>query len=568
MIIPSTKFSSSIWKPKNGSKMTWIVSPGLRFSVTVVALGAVGVLVIKAKHLIESNPLDQGTVSPRAWIVPGLENLGNNCFLNVVLQALSSCPSFWKYLLEMVEEHGSFSYDGDEDMPLVTSLASLVEELRTVRHGQTVLSPRKVMLAMDHYIPNFNLTKQQDAEEAFSHLLCSLREEISEHCVPVKSYLAQLPVLPNGRYVIRTQTDEESRWQKWKLTFLKPFDGILGSILVCQSCSFQISLEFQMFHTLHLAPPMSSDATIDGSTLDDCLKNHFAAERLENYCCSNCWHAAAIEYACSFSEKTDVETLQLCNKNDSCNCKSLPSLGAFPWLNRFSRTFKQLSVARSPKILCIHLQRASYDMFGQSVKLQGHVSFPLSFDLSSYVMSRVGLKSMDSNLQFGQLKLGSNNMRPLPYSVYQNMLNSKARNEANDCAETDPPEEQARRNAGTIGSGHCSKVSEPLPSLSDSRCCDDGKADSDRRLEPPRRSRPQMYRLVSVVEHFGSSGSGHYTVYRKVMGRVGEEGGAVGLLESAIEEWFRISDSEVYPVGEKDVLMANASMLFYEKVSK
>ncbi|KAK4394139.1 hypothetical protein Sango_1884700, partial [Sesamum angolense] len=141
---------------------------------------------------------------------------------------------------EMLEEYGSSSVEGDEHIPLVNSLTSLVEELCTVRHQRTVLSPRKLMLVMDHYIPNFNLTRQQDAEEAFSHLLSSLRDEISEYCVPMKSYLADLPALPNGRILITRSSEEENECQRWSRSFLKPFDGVLASILICQSCSFQV----------------------------------------------------------------------------------------------------------------------------------------------------------------------------------------------------------------------------------------------------------------------------------------------------------------------------------------
>ncbi|KAM7477896.1 hypothetical protein LguiA_026109 [Lonicera macranthoides] len=36
----------------------------------------------------------------------------------------------------------------------------------------------------------------------------------------------------------------------------------------------------------------------------------------------------------------------------------------------FSHTFKELNIARSPKILCLHIQRASVNVFGDLVKLQ------------------------------------------------------------------------------------------------------------------------------------------------------------------------------------------------------
>lgn len=69
-----------------------------------------------------------------------------------------------------------------------------------------------------------------------------------------------------------------------------------------------------------------------------------------------------------------------------------------------------------------------------------------------------------------------------------------------------------------------------------------------------------LYRLVSVVEHFGTVGSGHYTVYR----RVGVQ------IESSDEDptmWFSISDSVVSQVSQTDVLHAEATLLFYEKMS-
>lgn len=63
-----------------------------------------------------------------------------------------------------------------------------------------------------------------------------------------------------------------------------------------------------------------------------------------------------------------------------------------------------------------------------------------------------------------------------------------------------------------------------------------------------------LYRLVSVVEHSGTVGSGHYTVYRRV-----------GVQDRTV--WFSISDSVVSQVSHTDVLHAEATLLFYEKMS-
>ena len=73
-----------------------------------------------------------------------------------------------------------------------------------------------------------------------------------------------------------------------------------------------------------------------------------------------------------------------------------------------------------------------------------------------------------------------------------------------------------------------------------------------------------LYRLVSVVEHYGIAGSGHYTVYRSVRADSHKE-----VPDEQFEpatSWFCVSDSEVHGVSEKDVLDAEASLLFYEKI--
>ncbi|KAL3615888.1 hypothetical protein CASFOL_040182 [Castilleja foliolosa] len=555
------KPTSLILKPEYGSKTTnWVLNPGLKTSISVGVLGAVGItLFLKGRRYLAFISSDNDVVYPRSWVVPGLQNLGNNCFLNVVLQALASCTSFRKYIWEMVEEYGSVSVeDEDESIPLVNTLALLVEELSTLRDKRTILSPRHLMVMMEHYITNFNLTAQQDAEEAFSHLLSSLREEISQHFVSNKSCLPNLSTLQNGVIINTKSCNEESEWQRWSKCFLKPFDGIIRSILVCQSCSFQISLDFQLFHSLHLSPLISSGATIiGGCTLEDCLEQYFAAERVENYCCSNCWHAAAIEYSSVFAKcKTDIEKLQSCNTNDSCECKNISSLEAFPWSNRFSRTFKQLSISRSPKILCIHLQRASYNMFGQSVKLQGHIAFPLILDMSPFMSTGVGIKD-SLNSRFGPSDRSNRDIRTFPFPKYQNMLLDPRKLNGK---ETKLAGGQESDKIVVENNGPRSKATES--SLLDSERRVNDNVDVILPLSPSQR---QMYRLVSVVVHYGTSGGGHYTVYRKVTAKLGNED-TVALLESAIEQWFCVSDSEVHSVSEKDVLDANASMLFYEKI--
>ena len=74
------------------------------------------------------------------------------------------------------------------------------------------------------------------------------------------------------------------------------------------------------------------------------------------------------------------------------------------------------------------------------------------------------------------------------------------------------------------------------------------------------------YHLVAVVEHLGSDvASGHYTIYRRVRAEQKNESHD-GQFVSSLGSWFCISDSQVQSASEEDVLEAEASLLFYERI--
>ncbi|KAL4330307.1 hypothetical protein AHAS_Ahas13G0387000 [Arachis hypogaea] len=483
-------------------------------------------------------------------LVPGLQNLENNCFLNVVLQALASCFCFQSFLHRVISESGT--QDLDESMPLALSLASLLQELGSVCEEKVTLSPRKVMLTMAHYIPNFNLTNQQDAAEAFLHLLCSLREEIGGCYAPKMSSLADI-FASNNRILTRIHRDWQSEHERWHQLYLGPFDGILSSSLTCQSCSSQISINLEQFDCLPLSPALSGSTLIFGCTLLDCLKQFIVAEHVENYHCHYCWHNAAIKYL-SLMEQNEVELekLRRCSDQELCDCREICNLENLPWSNRFSHTMKQLSIARCPRILCIQLKRVHMNNFGEPIKLQGHISFPLILDLSPFMTTRLGVKIPD---KYGQsLPLNLRHSRRIPLPSEGKMLSFSG-----DCeAATEQINSNDLSDVGFVSNRQAlpsdtlfprdmqpiNKVNISQSSVSQETC---------------------LYRLVSVVEHFGKAGSGHYTVYRcaraEYSGDVSDDSS-----NQTPMRWYCVSDSQVNAVSELDVLSSEASMLFYERI--
>ncbi|CAH9109759.1 unnamed protein product [Cuscuta europaea] len=290
-------------KLRHGLELIARSAPGLQVSLAATILGVAGLAyaIKDIKFLNHSSlkwPSGSNTRSDDSMLVPGLQNLGNNCFLNAVLQALASCQSFRNFLEGLVSEVGGSSTEGSEqNSSLAGALFWLLEELCTIQHGRTVLSPQKLMHAMNEYIPNFNMTSQQDAEEALYHLLSSLREELSESYVHECISLADVTGLPNCR-ILDLKKSRKSEPERWRQYFIGPFYGILCSSLMCQSCSLQISLDFQLFQSLHLPPITDYDGSIVARCrVEDCLRRFLVAEQLESYYCSHCWHIAAIKYA-------------------------------------------------------------------------------------------------------------------------------------------------------------------------------------------------------------------------------------------------------------------------------
>jgi ubiquitin carboxyl-terminal hydrolase 30 len=75
-------------------------------------------------------------------------------------------------------------------------------------------------------------------------------------------------------------------------------------------------------------------------------------------------------------------------------------------------------------------------------------------------------------------------------------------------------------------------------------------------------SRKELYALSAVVEHYGVCGGGHYAAYRKVASNPDTN----DQVRPRGKHWVYISDDHVSQVSEVDVLAAEATLLFYERL--
>ena len=96
----------------------------------------------------------------------GLENFGNTCYANSVLQALYFCKPFRHAILEY---HESLPKDHDES--LLTALGDLFASISNQKKRTGVLAPKKFIerLKKDNVI--FNSYMHQDAHEFFNFVV-------------------------------------------------------------------------------------------------------------------------------------------------------------------------------------------------------------------------------------------------------------------------------------------------------------------------------------------------------------------------------------------------------------
>lgn len=137
----------------------------------------------------------------------GFENLGNTCYLNSSIQALYSIPSLQKKLTQndKVGEIGTNEH-------LVLQLKRVFKELENKKQDSIV--PNNLITSLRVLYPQFNERdqygryKQQDAEEAFTQLLLSLKNVLGEDFI--KDYTI------NFKSIIKNQEDESDVQTKYE----------------------------------------------------------------------------------------------------------------------------------------------------------------------------------------------------------------------------------------------------------------------------------------------------------------------------------------------------------------
>ncbi|CCH41374.1 putative ubiquitin carboxyl-terminal hydrolase [Wickerhamomyces ciferrii] len=139
-------------------------------------------LPIAPINTIFKEDLDESSLQSYSNDPIGFENLGNTCYLNSSIQALYSIPSLHK-ALEANQKIGEIGTNEH----LVLQLKQIFNQLRNKKEESIV--PNNLITSLRVLYPQFNERdqygsyKQQDAEEAFTQLLLSLKTVLGDEFI-------------------------------------------------------------------------------------------------------------------------------------------------------------------------------------------------------------------------------------------------------------------------------------------------------------------------------------------------------------------------------------------------